>query len=38
MADYLCSVGTGVEHHVLYQYQLVNTQNIYMGVIQTESP
>ncbi|CAM1501446.1 Fc.00g034300.m01.CDS01 [Cosmosporella sp. VM-42] len=31
-------VGTSVEHHVLYQYQLVNTQNIYMGVIQTETP
>jgi glucan 1,3-beta-glucosidase len=32
------SVGTGVEHNVLYQYQLVNTQNIYMGFIQTETP
>lgn len=32
------SVGTGVEHHTLYQYQLVNTQNIYMGFIQTETP
>ena len=31
-------VGTGVEHHTLYQYQLVNTQNIYMGFIQTETP
>ena len=30
--------GTGVEHHTLYQYQLVNTQNIYMGFIQTETP
>ena len=30
--------GTAVEHHVLYQYQLVNTQNIFMGVIQTETP
>ncbi len=31
-------VGTAVEHHVLYQYQFANTQNIYMGVIQTETP
>ncbi|KAL2869545.1 glycoside hydrolase family 55 protein [Aspergillus lucknowensis] len=29
--------GTAVEHNVLYQYQLVNTKNIYMGQIQTES-
>lgn len=32
------SVGTAVEHHVLYQYQLVNTKNIFMGFIQTETP
>ncbi|KAH8821809.1 beta 1,3 exoglucanase [Xylogone sp. PMI_703] len=31
-------VGTGVEHHTLYQYQFANTQNIYMGFIQTETP
>ncbi|KAE9367654.1 glycoside hydrolase family 55 protein [Stipitochalara longipes BDJ] len=31
-------VGTAVEHHTLYQYQLANTQNIYMGFIQTETP
>jgi glucan 1,3-beta-glucosidase len=31
-------VGTAVEHHVFYQYQVANTQNIYMGVIQTETP
>jgi glucan 1,3-beta-glucosidase len=31
-------VGTAVEHHVLYQYQFANTQNIYAGVIQTETP
>jgi hypothetical protein len=31
-------VGTGVEHHTLYQYQLFNTQNIYMGFAQTETP
>ena len=32
------SVGTAVEHHTLYQYQLANTQNLYMGFIQTETP
>lgn len=32
------SVGTAVEHHTLYQYQLANTKNIYMGFIQTETP
>ncbi|MCJ1473026.1 hypothetical protein MMC13_001675 [Lambiella insularis] len=31
-------VGTAVEHHTLYQYQLANTQNIFMGQIQTETP
>jgi glucan 1,3-beta-glucosidase len=31
-------VGTAVEHHVLYQYQLSNTKNIFMGFIQTETP
>ncbi|RDW84364.1 hypothetical protein BP6252_01954 [Coleophoma cylindrospora] len=31
-------VGTGAEHHTLYQYQLVNTQNIFMGFVQTETP
>ncbi|KAB5528951.1 pectate lyase superfamily protein-domain-containing protein, partial [Coniochaeta sp. 2T2.1] len=31
-------VGTAVEHHVLYQYQLVNTHDIFMGHIQTETP
>jgi len=30
--------GTGSEHHVLYQYQLHNTRNIFMGQIQTETP
>ena len=29
---------TGSEHHVLYQYQLLNTRDIYMGYVQTESP
>ncbi|KAM0476202.1 hypothetical protein ACHAPX_006619 [Trichoderma viride] len=31
-------VGTAVEHHTFYQYQFANTQNIYAGVIQTETP
>jgi glucan 1,3-beta-glucosidase len=31
-------VGTSVEHFVLYQYQLANTKNIFMGQIQTETP
>ena len=31
-------VGTAVEHHTLYQYQLANTQDLYMGFIQTETP
>ncbi|KAF3926256.1 hypothetical protein ABW20_dc0104656 [Dactylellina cionopaga] len=30
--------GHAVEHNVLYNYQLVNTKNIFMGVIQTETP
>lgn len=29
---------SGSEHHVLYQYQLVNTRDIYIGHAQTESP
>lgn len=32
------SVGTAVEHHALYQYQFVNTKEIFMGHIQTETP
>lgn len=31
-------VGSGSEHHTLYQYQLLNTKNIYMGQIQSETP
>lgn len=31
-------VGTAAEHHVKYQYQLVNTHDIWMGLIQTETP
>ena len=30
-------VGTAVEHHTLYQYQLANTKNLFMGQIQTET-
>lgn len=30
-------IGTSSEHHTLYQYSLVNTKNIFMGQIQTES-
>ncbi|CAJ2505526.1 Uu.00g129200.m01.CDS01 [Anthostomella pinea] len=31
-------VGTSSEHHVRYQYQFSNTQNIFAGQIQTETP
>ncbi|KAL6714211.1 hypothetical protein ACLMJK_008706 [Lecanora helva] len=31
-------VGTSVEHHARYQYQLSGTQNIFAGQIQTETP
>ncbi|KAJ5128084.1 exo-beta-1-3-glucanase [Penicillium atrosanguineum] len=34
----LRQVGTSVEHHTLYQYQLANTKDVYMGFIQTETP
>ncbi|KAK0252307.1 hypothetical protein LTS09_012652 [Friedmanniomyces endolithicus] len=30
-------VGTGVEHHVKYEYQFANTQNVFAGQIQTET-
>lgn len=30
--------GTASEHNVLYQYQLTNAANVYMGMIQTETP
>lgn len=30
-------VGTAVEHHTLYQYQFANTQDAFMGHIQTET-
>ena len=31
-------VGTGSEHHTLYQYQLYNTKNIFLSQIQSETP
>ncbi|KAI1420009.1 glycoside hydrolase family 55 protein [Xylaria sp. FL1777] len=31
-------VGTSVEHHARYQYLFSNTQNVYGGQIQTETP
>ncbi|EKM55463.1 glycoside hydrolase family 55 protein [Phanerochaete carnosa HHB-10118-sp] len=31
-------VGTSVEHHTLYQYNLQNASDHYMGLIQTETP
>ncbi|KAF8582440.1 glycoside hydrolase family 55 protein [Ramaria rubella] len=31
-------IGTASEHHALYQYNLVNAANHYLGLIQTESP
>lgn len=30
--------GTSSEHSVLYNYQLANASNVYMGLIQTETP
>lgn len=30
-------VGTSVEHHTLYQYQLSNTRNIFLGQMQSET-
>ncbi|PIA94188.1 Glucan 1,3-beta-glucosidase [Cercospora beticola] len=30
-------VGTGVEHHVRYEYQFVNARNVFAGQIQTET-
>jgi hypothetical protein len=31
-------VGTSSEHSVLYNYQVANAANVYMGLIQTETP
>ena len=30
--------GTASEHHVLYQYQLVGAENLFIGHFQTETP
>jgi hypothetical protein len=30
-------IGTGAEHHVLYQYNIANSKNVYAGLIQTET-
>ena len=30
--------GTAAEHNVLYQYNIVNSKNVMMGMIQTETP
>ncbi|KAJ5054763.1 uncharacterized protein L3040_001027 [Drepanopeziza brunnea f. sp. 'multigermtubi'] len=30
--------GTSSEHNVLYNYQVANAKNVYMGLIQTETP
>ncbi|KAF8677635.1 Glycoside hydrolase family 55 protein [Rhizoctonia solani] len=30
--------GSGSEHHVIYQYNLVGAENVYLGLIQTETP
>jgi len=30
-------IGTASEHHALYQYNIVNSKNIYIGVAQTET-
>lgn len=37
-AGRIWNVASGVEHWVLYQYQLKNTQNIWMGQLQSETP
>ncbi|OBZ70776.1 Glucan 1,3-beta-glucosidase [Grifola frondosa] len=31
-------IGTASEHSIMYQYSLVNAQNHYLGMIQTETP
>ncbi|KDN47784.1 hypothetical protein RSAG8_03204, partial [Rhizoctonia solani AG-8 WAC10335] len=31
-------IGSGSEHHALYQYNLVGAENVYLGLIQTETP
>lgn len=37
-AGRIWTVASGVEHWVLYQYQLKDTQNIWMGQLQSETP
>lgn len=37
-ADFNRRVGTAVEHHTKYQYQLAETKDIFMGLIQIETP
>ncbi|EGO54182.1 hypothetical protein NEUTE1DRAFT_49844 [Neurospora tetrasperma FGSC 2508] len=37
LAGQIWLVGTGVEHHQMYEYQLYNTNDIEMGQIQTET-
>lgn len=37
-AGRIWNVASGVEHWVLYQYQLKNTQNVWMGQVQSETP
>lgn len=32
-----CRYGTAVEHHSKYEYQFVDTRDIFMGQIQTET-
>ncbi|KAK4157398.1 pectate lyase superfamily protein-domain-containing protein [Chaetomidium leptoderma] len=36
--DRIWLVGSSVEHHTLYQYQLLNASDVWMGQIQSESP
>lgn len=31
-------LGSGSEHHVLYQYNIVDAEHVYLGLIQTETP
>ncbi|CAE6477174.1 unnamed protein product [Rhizoctonia solani] len=31
-------IGSGSEHHAIYQYNIVGAQNVYLGLIQTETP
>lgn len=37
-AGCIWTVASGVEHWVLYQYQLKDTQNVWMGQLQSETP